>query len=80
MTTTAQVVAVTPTHKYGPDRTPLDVVRLHWEGKAYYWSTEPGRYTEGQQVPVNPPTDQGGNITPVDGGIGYAGHVTGQQP
>lgn len=63
MNVTARVANVTRTHLYDDDLTPIDVVTLHWDGKAYLHQTEPGRYCEGDEVPITPPTSGAGNVT-----------------
>lgn len=78
MTTTARVTDITRTRKHGTDMLPMDIIKLIWNGKVYYWDSEPGRYEVGQDVPVNPPTATDGPIMPVSGGegINYAGAVS----
>ncbi len=64
--TTATVAGITPTTK-GSDAsgvTAIDIVKLSFEGRAYYWESERGKYTLGQQVEVTPPSSPGANIQP----------------
>lgn len=64
MSQTATVAKITPTTKGSQEnKTEIDIVVLHWEGKAYCWEGSRGEYTVGQQVSITPPVSTGANIT-----------------
>ncbi|MFC7344892.1 hypothetical protein [Saccharopolyspora griseoalba] len=49
---TATVAKVTQARKGDEARTPLVIVTLHCQGRAYFWDAEPGTYRVGQEVQV----------------------------
>jgi len=64
MSEVATVSRITHTRKWDAARTPLDVVQLTYDGRAYFWESPAGTYAVGQEVQVNPPARPGANITP----------------
>ena len=65
MSQIATVQKITPTTKHtSGGRADIDIVALHWQGKAYAWETPRGMYTLGQQVAITPPAEMWMNITP----------------
>jgi hypothetical protein len=52
------------------------MVRFKHAGVTWYWLVEDAGYEAGQTVAVHLPDSPDGQITPVDGPLLYAGHVT----
>ena len=58
----ARVDAISP--EINDAGAPVDMVRLSWAGKNYYWETQQGKYRVGQQVAIKAPEYGVGSITP----------------